>query len=344
MKKKALQQKVFKARWLVVSVFCMPGMVFADDDISRKDLANALINYEANARINEYLLNQELLFMSAPGTAEAAQAGQAVGGASVSKIATQFINNTIGTTFAPLSATGKVNIGGSDIAAKDPFGPLQTYEMMADLFAKGSTAQLGAINSAALIQSTNVGSVGSDNLQKLLMMLTTPYSEIAPPLQAKLKLGGVKDLTGEDKEELGYYLAQYALMGAGTNAWSDMVARRMPAPPAGDKPPKSVMEVMDEHSKARFTNPDWYRAVAASSEPALLREIAHMLSYSSWMSYQHYRLAEQQVSLLAAMNSMLWKANKNLDDMNRELAKARADAAQQAEDLKNQDLSNANAS
>src|SRR5437868_12762483 len=97
---------------ILFSTWVFPGMALAADQpvkdqelidnfkaFTPKDLANALINYEAAARLNEYQLNEQLMFMPAPGSAWAISAGTAIGGANVqsaiqASISSNFMNSS----------------------------------------------------------------------------------------------------------------------------------------------------------------------------------------------------------------------------------------------------------
>lgn len=165
---------------------------------------------------------------------------------------------------------------------------------------------------------------------QLITILTKPYPYIDKTIQNQFKINGGVGLDKEPQkiEQLMDTFATGAIMGLSTSAFGDIVARRTPIPnQAAPNQDKSVMDMMDEYSKQRFSDPDWYKVIGASSDTALLREMAHMQAYSIWVQNQQFRVQEQQMALLAAMNAIMAKVNTTLTMMIGEIELARAEAA-----------------
>src|SRR5690606_15367552 len=76
---------------------------------------------------------------------------------------------------------------------------------------------------------------------------------------------------------------------------------------------KTTMELMKQYSNLRFNSPEWYGLIGTASDTALLREIAHLLAYNTWMEKESYRLKEQEVVLLATMNANFAKMLSVMD-------------------------------
>lgn len=323
-------------------------------DISNKDMVTALMNYWAQASIKEFGLAQEKYFQVAPSTEWAAKAGIAAGNLSyVQNSALNRANLTMVRSLGFLSRRDTFNIGGVEIA-KDEIAPMRAmslYKNMLKFYDTGDIATLGVVNAAGIMQKNLIPNDEASRkvTQDFVNIVTNPFPVVDPELDSRIKGGG---LNGEDMEKIGTIIAQYSLLGVSANAWTDIVARReqpilkaqidpatgeclkdgagncLPVPVVG--PSKSTMQLMDEAANKRFTNPDWYASLSDASETALLREIAHMLAYNQWVQYQQFRLAEQQVSLLASINGVMAKLNTSIDAMTVEMQKAQAEAKIQA--------------
>lgn len=303
------------------------------NDISNKEMVNALINYDAKSAVNRYAMEKELLFQVAPGSLWAATAGSQAG--ELDRIVTfkalDVASRSLVNSLAMLMPEQtSITIFGIPINVKDnpPVGYMSIYGALEDFFKTGNPDGLANINVGGLLQMTVIDEKVDPKTKQLpsqtiVNLLTNPFPVQDPALVQKLKQGA---LTPDDKENLGRVIGQYALMGVSANAWGDIVARRI-QPSPGEK---SVMQIMQQTSKDRFTSKDWYAAIGAASETALLREMAHMMAYNQWVQYQQFRMQEQQVSLLASINGVMAKLNVAIDEMTKEMAKARDEAREQA--------------
>lgn len=292
-------------------------------DWTRKQLASALINYEAASRMQDYMRNQQLLFMSAPATIWAIQAGAVVGGSKTSITALSISDKSLLNSLGGLTKANKVTLHGVDypISAQST-GPLTFYNQLQKFFQTGDATNLAGISMASVMQFNNLSSsdagITQDQAQNLVNALSDPFPSLDPIIQSKVKNG--QELSGDDMEKLGSKIASYAVIGVSTLALSDIIARRVPT--QGQQ--KSVMEVMDKMAQERMTKADWYNEIGAASDTALLREIAHMMAYNQWVAYQQFRVTEQQVALLASLNAVMAKTNVMIDELNRQLLAAQA--------------------
>jgi|GEM_PF-2577845 len=309
-------------------------------DISSKEMVNALINYWAKESINAYAYDQEKLFQVAPGSLWATKAGSQAGILKTAEVALTVAMRSLINSIGSLS-DGKepITILGITIDLKEnpPLGYIQLYAALKPFFETGNTESLKNINIGAMLQSTVLddtndavdGTTKYRPSQTLVNILTNPFPVRDAQLAAKMKSG---NLTGDDMEAFGQVVSQYALVGVSANAWADIIARR--TPPTGSSPDgspgKSVMQIMEQTAKDRFTSKDWYAAIGTASEAALLREIAHMMAYNQWVQYQQFRMSEQQVSLLASMNGVMAKVNASMDSMTAQMEKAQAEAKVEA--------------
>lgn len=298
-------------------------------DYSRKDVAAALINYEAAARMQEYALDQQLLFMAAPGTTWAMQAGSVVGQTNSSGLALNISDSSLVTSLGPYTKAKSVTLHGNKYPVNpNPMGSLQFYQIMKDYFSSGDSKNLANVNMASILEVDNLNKENSgvtqEQAQTLVNIMVDPFPYVDTILQTKIRNG--QELTGEDMEILGTKVASYAVTGVSVAALSDVIARRIPA----EGQQKSIMEVMDDHSVQRFQNPDWYNQIGAASEPALLREIAHMMAYNQWVAYEQFRVSEQQLALLASINAIMAKMNVTVDRVSRQMqiGEAQGKAAQ----------------
>lgn len=281
-------------------------------DLTRNQLAAALINYEAAAKVQEFQYNQQLLFMAAPGSVWAIQAGGVIGVSDPSTASVSMANNVL---------TNYFNVSGNGLT------PVQLYQQIQNFINAGGTdaTQATAINAAAIVQADNLTKVSptpisSAQAQSFINILTNPFPATSA---AQTKIQNKQPLTGADMEALGHQAAQYAVVGVSASALSDMVARRLPV--SGQT--QSVMEIMDQYSNQRFTNPGWYAQIAAASDTALLREITHMMAYNTWVSYEQFRVSEQTMVLLASLNSVMAAMNASLVELNTSMKAAQAQSS-----------------
>jgi len=310
------------------------NQILAKHDISNKEMVNALINYEAKSAVNKYAMEKELLFQVAPGSLWASNAGAAAAvvdkeiAINASIVATKSLVNSLAMVMQ--QDQPEITIFGIPINLKEdpPIGYMTMYSALEDFFKNGNPDGLRNINIGGLLQSVSISEAVDPKTkatpsQTMVNLLTNPFPTYNADLAQRLKTGALEP---SDKEELGRIIGQYALMGVSANAWADIVARRMPPEGGG----KSVMQIMQQTAKDRFTSKDWYAAIGTASETALLREMTHMMAYNQWVQYQTFRMQEQQVSLLASINGVMAKLNVSIDQMTQEMEKARQEAKEQA--------------
>lgn len=312
-------------------------------DITNTEMVTALINYLAKESIQRYGYEEQKLFQVAPGSLWASKAGGEAGAMNFEKLALDIMNRSMINSLAPLSSQKQITVGEVTVDSETApaSGALELYRSMSGFFTEGDTTNLKSINAGALLQATNLTDAGytPEESQNLVNMLVNPFPAQNPDITAKLRSG--TKLDGSQMEELGGMLAQYAAFGVSANAWADIVARRTPAATSSDTTGtdtttgtidnKTAMQIMKDTSEKRFTSKEWYAAIGTASETALLREIAQMMAYNQWVQYQQFRMAEQQVSLLASLNAIMAKMNRSIDKMNTEMSKAQAEATLQGD-------------
>lgn len=289
------------------------SMAEEDKDITREQLAWALINYDAEARIKEYNQNRALLFMQAPGTTWALQAAQVAGQGALRETAINYANRGYLSSLQLLTRAKGITLGNEEISFKSlPTTSAGTFfDQMSAFFLKGDASAFNQINPANILQRDNVkdSNLTNEQLIQMIALIADPLPTIDPTVEAKLQSGR---LNGDAKESLARYLAQSIAAGVSANAIGDMIARRTQT---GNQP-QSTMDMMSEYSKERFINPDWYTSLAASSEPAVLREIAQMMAFSIWLQNQQFRVAEQQMTLMATFNANMSRLTNTIEALN----------------------------
>lgn len=313
-------------------------------DYKNKEVAQAIINYEAAARMNEYNRNYELLFMPAPGTVDAVKAGEAVGGATVAEKALDYSNKALLGQVQPFTASENIT-GALGNQREAVANRLELFDsQFKDYYEKGNTDKLLIINPGKFLFSDNLkeSEISDADTKQLIRFLTDPFPKGFSAAEFTAMSGlGPANLSGAGKEAIVNGLSQKAILAVSISALSDMMARRMPkdnpvGTPVGSTPPQSVMEIMNSQSKSRFTNPEWYKEVGVASDTALLRELVHIQAYNTWVQYQQFRIQEQQTALLATMNAIMSKMNVAMDQLGAKLDEAAAQAKQAAADAKAQ--------
>lgn len=314
---------------------------YINKDFSNKDLARALINYEAAARVNDYLYNQQLLWMAAPGSVYAVQAGSAAGQFNAPTIGLPMSNSSflasVGAYSGASNFTGPLAPSGSAQNSK-PLTQGDLYTQLQPFFSSGDTAGLVVVNPGLFLETDNLAKfnnnqgISAAQSQQMINIVTNPFPT------APLLTGSLANPSGADQDALVNGLVGNAIITVSGSALSDIVARRTPQ--SSSTP--SVIEMMNKYSQQRFTNPDWYTQISTASDSALLRELAHMQAYNTWVQFQQFRLLEQQTALLATMNTVMAKLGVGISQLNAQIAQATAQAKastatmqQEAEKYKN---------
>lgn len=331
----------FKNLAILSTLLLTTGLVQADvalpnntTDITRADLAQALINFQAEALMNQYNLNKELLFMGAPGISWAISAGQLISSnaTTITNTALNYSNQAFLdglTPYTNITASSNPSITLSDgtainLANLPTLSPTIFYggnQSSGGSFAGMQGFVLGSnpgiidtINPGLLLQS-NVLSSGTGASKGMtaqqalgvVALITNPLPAANAALTNDINSGAISDKnntnSGTDQQTVAQVIADNVALGVSTSALGDIIARRMPI--TSGSTTTSIMQTMSDYSLMRFASPDWYDALAGSSDSAILREIAHMHAYALWTQHQQFRIQEQQVALLAAMNSNL---------------------------------------
>ncbi len=323
---------------------------FMNQHMKNDKWAQALINYEAAARVNEYQYNQQLLLMAAPGSIWAVNAGGLVGKTKVGEAALQLTNSSLLAGVQNLSTSNSFSgplVGGQISSSMQgvPAGTVLTKDNVytgyfQPFIQNGDTSGLTVINLGQFLQTPNLtkGGIPAAMSQQMISLSVNPFPSLDPKLTnaiAASKTGiGSSSLSGADQEAIVDAIVANAARSASESALSDIVARRTPGTDGSGPLTQSVMESMDNYSSQRFTNPAWYTQLSTASDTALLREIAHMDAFSIYMQFQQFRVLEQQMAIMATMNSVMANINVAINNLNVQLQQAAAKAQQASDDMK----------
>lgn len=269
----------------------------SDSDYRNKELASALINYWADVALKEYDFKKELLFMNAPGTEKAIEAGQKIG----ESVANDYAQALVETNFKKAMGAYWPTEDESAIAAQNVSPKIQLFiEMM-----RRMEETPGDVNSLNIGNILSKDRVEKDAAEGFIAYLTNPYPKVDQDIAAKMKAG--TELTVAEKEKVAEKLIESINMAPSVTAFSELFSRRIAEQDAEGTPEeekhKTVMELVNEYSKLRFNTPEWYGMIGKASDTALLREMVHLLAYNTWMDQQAFKMKEQEVALLATMNA-----------------------------------------
>ena len=264
--------------------------------------SSELINYWADVALKEYEFKKELLFMNAPGTEKAIEAGKLIG----ESIANDYAQELVETNFkksmgAYWPTEDESGLGAPVIVAQSVSPKIQLFiEMM-----RRMEESPGNVNSLNLGNILSKDRVEKEAAEGFIAYLTNPYPKVDQEIAAKMKSG--TELTVAEKEKVAEKLIESINMAPSVTAFSELFARRIAEQDAEGTPEeekhKTVMELVNEYSKLRFNTPEWYGMIGKASDTALLREMVHLLAYNTWMDQQAFKMKEQEVALLATMNA-----------------------------------------
>ena len=271
------------------------------DDIKRSELAAALINYEAAARLKEYQLNDEKMFMAAPGSHYAITAGQQIAREITREITEGIVND---------SWERALNLG-TETGYAGPIALFQKYQELFEPpnpFGEQQVRDFSKLNIAALLQNDKVE---PELASEVITVLTNPYPEGIDVSTILKGVGEGGTISKDMQEYFAQRLLEQAVLSLSVNALGEIASKRLVT---GDAD-KTIMEIMAEESQRRFTDTEWYGAIGSASTEALLRELNHMEAFRLWLAYQQYRLSEQNVSLLSGMMASQAKMASLLNDL-----------------------------
>lgn len=333
-----------------------------EDDISREELATALINYEALARIREFQKNLELLYELAPGAMLATMAADNIGqdngeittnamlqalfmrGAVDMNSALQF-ENVIAREEQRLSEqaeAGEIDAQAYQAALEE----LRLQGAVASLglseaqqfFTQGDLSVVEKFSPAGLLRSDKI--LNMKAAVNMISKITDPLPAMDIGLSTKLAAiasgEGNVTLTEEEKQKLQRKLLEMLPLAVSNYALSDLASRRMPPPGAPEGENISLQTHIREHSIERFTKKQWHDEIAKASEAALLRELVQMLAFQQWMNYQNFRLQEQQVALMASLNATMSRLASVMDVVKQEYESAVTQAQQSVTEIEQQ--------
>lgn len=300
----------------------------ANADVSRRQLGIALINYQAAQAMSAYQLNQELMFMPAPGSDWAVTAGNVIGGAAANVapqiFASSFLHGLAVFTVAPKITYQGVEIDTTPIQTT---GPVDFYNTMAEFITTGNTGALKWIDISPMIQGYRVS---ADQAKVLINMATNPFPVTDSSIIEKIKSNSVNP---QQKDAFGSRIASEAAIAISTGALTDIASRRIPPPPPASTggtpppPPKTEAEIINEYGKQRFSTSDWYNAMSVASEAAMIREQTEIDAFMAYMATKNFHIAEQQLALLASMNVVLSRLNVAMNELGKQMAAAQAASA-----------------
>jgi hypothetical protein len=281
-------------------------------DMSRKELAQALINYEASARLQEYNLQEEKMFMMAPGSEMAIDAGIKAG-----TVAPQVSSNVKTITSSVVSKS--ISGSGGGAAPVDAMTP----------FLKSGDADSLDFGINAILQKDRINSL--EEAQTAINALTVTDGI---PVKVEKTDSGDIDWVKTDRDAVRKKFNEQVNVMVATNALAELAAKRV----AADSNSPSLAEILRDQSRKRFSDKDWYQNVGVSSTEALLREMVHMQAFQLEMNYQDHRMQEQIVSLLAAMLTTQNKFAVLLDELQQAVIEGSAAAEAASKDIKSEDL------
>lgn len=269
----------------------------SDSDYRNKEVASALINYWADVSLKEYEFKKELLFMNAPGTEKAIEAGQKIG----ESVANNYAQELVETNFKKAMGAYWPTEEAGTVVAQSVAPKIQLFiEMMRRM--EDSPGNMNALNIGNILSKDRVDKEAAEGF---IAYLTNPYPKTDQDIAAKMKSGA--ELTVAEKEKFAEKLIESINMAPSVTAFSELFSRRIAEQDAEGTPDeekhKTVMELINEYSKLRFNTPEWYGMIGKASDTALLREMVHLLAYNAWMDQQAFKMKEQEVALLATMNA-----------------------------------------
>lgn len=290
----------------------------ASQDITRKEHAQALINYESDARLKEFEKAEELMFMKAPATEQTIKAVKDFKQTEpkVGQAKSQYSNQVLRD-----SLTSKI--------LNDPNlrSAPQAREALSQLLQDPNNVQ--ALNPGLLM---NKSEITQQEAASLVGIIGKDSSSALPPALTQMinELGALERPSQAALESLGKTISEEALTAISANALSQIAANRTG--------PNSLNSIAEQLANLRLTDQAWFEKLGAASDTAILREIAQMEAYRTWLQYQQFKMQEQQMALMAAMNVGFSKLSKVLGSLSLEIDKAQSQAAAAAAEAQKEAL------
>ncbi|HET9843218.1 MAG TPA: hypothetical protein VFP93_01005, partial [Gammaproteobacteria bacterium] len=277
--------------------------IASKNDISRKQHAQALINYEAQVRLKEYELEEQKMYMAAPGSPEQIDAGLAIAKDVSANQAKQIVDSAMQRGLP----VGQVSGIGSQIELINYLKPYLN---------NGDVNSIRGLDISSILQEDTVDPA---TVNRLIDTLTNPFPQT---LSVSRDENGEIAPTPAEMKTISDRVLEQAMMSVAVNALGELGAKRFVNPDTN----KSLMQIMHEESIRRFQNVNWYKNIGISSQEALLRELAHMEAFRLRMQYEHYRLQEQTVSLLSALVASQAKMTSMIQMLNETMMQASQNA------------------
>lgn len=297
----------------------------AQEDLTRTQLAQALINYNAAEKLKEFQLGQFRYYLQAPGISSAMDAGEKIGAGDFSKGVINKVGFNIldGFPINPINVPLVATVTPARQLYDAVLGPYIALSPNADQATKAKT--LSVLNYATLSHNKSLDAPTMAQTDTLIKILTNPF-----PVSLNIS----PQMTKDDVDNAAQRVATEAALSVALTALNNIQAMRAPAPPPAPLPGvqnivkpvpgPSLLEVMEKESSWRMTNPEWFQQMAVASNESLLREIANMMAFKMWMDYQTYRQNEQIAALLSVLVSGQSSMASTMAQLNKIMAQSQA--------------------
>jgi len=223
--------------------------------------------------------------------------------------ATQAVS-THAVTYCPLMSSIVSNAWNSVCSSNNgphiQFGDVKVSSLLSNInFKTSAVAQ-----QAAKDFLTNLsGPLPNTDLNQTLSQYTAGMKMV----QQANKTTGAKDnvptaFTPDDLKKWAQNLGMQASGSVARHSFYKMYADRIP-----DENGNSLLQIMENEVKSRFTNAAWYQSLTTASQESLLREMAQMDAFKIWLQYQQFRQGERMEALLATQLNTLINLQSQLN-------------------------------
>lgn len=290
---------------MITAVNEMKGVITTKMDIANSEMAQAIINYLAQAEQNRYNLLMTWHVDPAPGTEVAMLAGKNLSAFQYGNLVIEKVGEKLVASLGVTSSDGTPQKN----AESQIYEQLQGYYETAATDPNNTTKQreqLGVLNFANLYQRSNVA-IDDASVNTLIKLITDPFPT---------KVSVPKEGDSAGKDTIASAAIEKAIVSVSLNTFLDMVAKRNPNASTGDK---SMLQIMEDESSWRIKDANWFRELSKGSQESVLREIAQMMAFNMWMNYQQYRQNEQIAAMMAASVAAQARLASTMATMNKML-------------------------
>lgn len=122
------------------------------------------------------------------------------------------------------------------------------------------------------------------------------------------------------------------ISSVGLNSLHNMIAQRR----VNEDTQVSMMETLEEEATFRFVDTEnrWYPAIAASTQEGLLREIAIMESFRLFQNHMQYKQGERLEALLAGQNYLFGKMTEVMSELGGIIGEMSANLSATSQEMK----------